>query len=76
MVSSTEDQLILLGKLTLKEILISYIPAILAEFFVQCTTATLHNYTRNTVHSKTPRHFLFDKIIYEHFYELVITIAL
>ena len=26
--------------------------------------------------SKTPRHFLFDKIICEHFYELVITIAL
>ena len=35
-----------------------------------------HNYTRNTIHCKTPRHFLFYKIICEHFYELVITIAL
>ena len=32
--------------------------------------------TRNTIHYKTPRHILFDKIICEHFYELVITIAL
>ena len=32
--------------------------------------------TRNTIHCKTPRPFLFDKVICEHFYELVITIAL
>ena len=31
--------------------------------------------TRKTIHYKTPRHFLIDKIICEHFYELVITIA-
>ena len=33
-------------------------------------------FTRNTIHYKTPRHFLLDKIICEHmYYELVITIA-
>ena len=32
-------------------------------------------YIEDTIHFKSPRHFLLDKIICEHLYELVITIG-